>query len=217
MKKLIYIVCCFFLAFLTSCDEVKLDIVNYGSVSGTVVDGETYLPLQGVLITTIPASVSLLTNVEGKFTIPKIIEGDVAINVKKKDFLSNTISVAIYAEENSTVDFLIYKDENNVGNITIYDPVPGNGALDQLTGFSLKWNVNGKKALTELNYSIYIFESNSTVQKLVGEGIIEKAVTVADLKYSTTYFWYVVANYEGNKIAFSPTWSFKTRDPIVTN
>ena len=217
MKKSIYILCCLFPAFLTSCDEVKLDIVNYGSVSGTVVDGDTYLPLQGVLITTTPASVSLLTNVEGKFTIPKIIEGDVAVNVKKKDYLSNTISVAIYGDEKTSLDFLIYKDENDIGNITLYDPVPGNGALDQLAGFTLKWNVNGKKAQTILTYSIYIFESNSTVQKLVGEGIIEKAVTVSDLKYSTTYFWYVVANFEGNKIAFSPAWSFKTRDPIVVN
>lgn len=216
MKKYLYILCCFFLAFLASCDEEKLDIVNYGSVTGTVLDGETYLPLQGVLITTTPASISLLTDAEGEFKIPKIIEGDVAVNVKKKDYLSNTISVAIYGEEETSLDFLIYKDENNIGDITLYDPVPGNGALDQMTGFSMKWNVNGKKTQTVLTYSIYIFESNSTAQKLVGEGVIDKQVTVADLKYSTTYFWYVVANYEGNKVAFSPTWSFKTRAETIT-
>lgn len=67
-----------------------------------------------------------------------------------------------------------------------------------------------KKTSTVLSYSIYIFESGSTVQKLVGEGISDKEVTVTDLKNSTTYYWYVVANYEGNKVAFSPTWSFKT-------
>ena len=217
MKIYIYIISCFFLAFLASCDEVKLDIVNYGSVKGTVMDGDTYLPLPGVLITTTPASISLLTDAEGKFTIPKITEGEVAVNVKKKDFLSNTIKVAIYGEEETLLDFLVYKDENDIGNIKVYDPVPGNGALDQLTGFTLKWNVEGKKAQTVLTYSIYIFESNSTVQKLVGEGIIDKQVTVTELKYSTTYFWYVVANYEGNKVAFSPTWSFNTRAQQITN
>lgn len=217
MKKIIYIVGCFLLAFLTSCDEEKLDIVNYGSVRGSVTDGDTYLPLQGVLITTTPASVSILTDANGKFSISKITEGEVAVNVKKKDYLSNTISVAIYGEEETSLDFLIYKDENDIGDITLYDPVPGNGALDQLTGFTMKWNVNGKKAQTVLTYSIYIFESNSPVQRLVGEGIIAKEVTVTDLKYSTTYFWYVVANYEGNKVAFSPTWSFNTRAEPLTN
>ena len=217
MKKIIYIGCCFFLAFLASCDEEKLDIVNYGSVSGSVMDGDTYLPLEGVLITTTPASISLLTDAEGKFSIPKITEGDVAVNVRKKDYLSNTISVAIYGEEVTSLQFLVYKDENDIGDITLYDPVPGNGALDQLTGFTIKWNVNGKKAQTVLTYSIYIFESNSTVQRLVGEGIVDKQVTVTDLKYSTTYFWYVVANYEGNKVAFSPTWSFVTRAESLIN
>jgi len=210
MRKIIYIVFIFALASMTSCDEQKLDIINYGSVRGTVLDGDTYLPLQGVLISSSPASISILTDAQGKFSIPKIIEGEVAVSVKKKDYLSNTISVAVYGDEESNLDFLIFKDENNIGNITIYDPVPGNGALDQLIGFTLKWNVDGKKSSTVLSYSIYIFESGSSVQKLVGEGIADKEVTVSGLKNSTTYYWYVVANYEGNKVAFSPTWSFKT-------
>lgn len=212
MRKIIYVVCCFLLASITSCDEVKLDIGSYGSINGAVLDGDTYLPVQGVLITTTPASISLLTDAQGKFSIPKLKEGDVAVNVKKKDYLSNTLSVAIYNAEETKLDFLIFKDEKNIGNINIYDPVPGNGALDQSLGFSLKWKVDGKKSSTTLTYSIYIFESNSTVQKLVGEDISLQEVTVSDLKYSTTYFWYVVAKYEGNKVAFSPTWTFKTRD-----
>lgn len=212
MRKIIYIVCCFILASITSCDEVKLDIGSYGSINGAVLDGDTYLPVQGVLITTTPASISLLTDAQGKFSIPKLKEGDVAVNVKKKDYLSNTLSVAIYDAEETKLDFLIFKDENNIGNINIFDPVPGNGALDQSLGFSLKWKVDGKKSSTTLTYSIYIFESNSTVQKLVGEDISVQEVTVSDLKNSTTYFWYVVAKYEGNKVAFSPTWTFKTRN-----
>ncbi|MDD2304647.1 MAG: carboxypeptidase-like regulatory domain-containing protein [Prolixibacteraceae bacterium] len=212
MKKIIYIICCFLLASITSCDEEKLDVVNYGSISGKVLDGVTYLPVQGALVTTTPASISLLTDAEGKFSIPKLKEGEVAVNLKKKDYLSNSLSVAIYGEEQTQLDFLLFKDENNIGNITIYDPVPGNGALDQLIGFSLKWNVDGKKSSTVLSYSIYIFESGSSVQKLVGEGIADKEVTVSGLKNSTTYYWYVVANYEGNKVAYSPTWTFKTKD-----
>jgi len=213
MKKIIYIACCLLLAAITSCEKVKLDIINYGSINGTVLDGDTYLPLPGVLITTTPASVSLLSDAEGKFSIPKLKEGDVAVSIKKKDYLSNSLSVAVYGEEETKMDFLIFKDDNNIGTITIFDPVPGNGALDQLTGFTLNWNVNGKKASTVLTYDIFLFESNSTVQKLLGEGISDMAVTVSGLKNSTTYFWYVVANYDGNKVAFSPTWSFKTADP----
>lgn len=210
MKKIIFIACCLFLATLSSCEEGKLDIEYFGSISGTVLDGDTYLPIEGVLVTTTPPSISLLTDANGNFTISKLKEGEVAVNVRKKDYLSNTLSVAIYADESTPLDLLIYKDENNVGNISIYDPVPGNGAMDQSLGFLLKWKVEGKKASVNLTYSIYIFESNSSAQKLVGEDISVPEVTVGGLNNSTTYFWYVVANYQGNKIAFSPTWSFKT-------
>jgi len=211
MKNIGYIIGWFFLVALSSCDEEKLDIINYGSINGKVMDGESYLPIQGALVTTTPASISILTDAEGNFTIPKLKEGEVAVNVKKKDYLSNSLSIAIYTDEATKLDFLIFKDENNIGNISIYDPVPGNGALDQALGFSLKWKIEGKKSGTPLTYSIYIFESNSTVQKLVGEDISVQEVTVSGLKTNTTYFWYVVAKYEGNKIAFSPTWSFNTR------
>ena len=211
MKNIGYILVWFFLVALSSCDEEKLDILNYGSINGKVMDGESYLPIPGALVTTTPASISILTDAEGNFTIPKLKEGDVAVNVKKKDYLSNSLSVAIYADEATKLDFLIFKDDNNIGNILIYDPVPGNGALDQATGLTLKWKVDGKKGGEALTYSIYMFESNSTVQKLVGEDISIQEVTVSGLKTNTAYFWYVVAKYEGNKVAFSPTWSFNTR------
>ena len=108
------------------------------------------------------------------------------------------------------MEILLLKDNKNIGNINIYDPVPGNGALDQAMAFTLQWNVEGKKAGTELTYSIYIYESNSTVQKSVGEDISALEVTVAGLSNSRTYFFYVVAKYQGNRIANSPTWSLKT-------
>lgn len=212
MEKILVIICLFFMAAFTSCEENKLDILSYGTINGTVLDGDTYLPVAGALVTTSPASVALLSDEQGKFSIAKVIEGDVAINVKKKDYLSNSLTVAIYGDESTSLDFLIYKDENDIGKISLYDPVPGNGAVDQTLSPTLKWKVDGKKASTTLTYSIYMFESNSTVQKLLGDDILLQEVTTSGLKLGTTYFWYVVAKYEGSKIAFSPTWSFKTKD-----
>lgn len=211
MNTLKYISSIIFFVFLSSCESEKLDISYYGNINGTVLDAETYEPIQGALITTTPASISLLSDAQGNFSIPKIKEGEVAVNIKKKDYLSNTLTVAVYDKESTHVDFLIYKDDKNIGNLSLYDPVPGNGAVDQPLAITLKWKVEGKKANAELTYNIYIFESNSTVQNLLGEDVVLPEVTTNGLKPSTTYFWYVIAKYDGNKIAFSPTWSFKTR------
>lgn len=211
MKKVIYLLSALVWVAFSACNEPKLDIMSFGSISGTVLDGETYEPLQGVLVTTTPASVSMLTDASGKFTISKIQEGDVAVNVKKSEYLANTISVAVYGQQETDTEFLIFKDKNDIGKISIYDPVPGNGAQDQLTGFTFNWKIDGQKSSVILTYSVYIFESGSTVQKLVGDGLTDLQVTINDLKNSTTYYWYVVASYNGSKVANSPTWTFKTK------
>jgi len=187
MKKYIYIISLLFIATFISCESDKVDILFYGSIDGTVLDSETYLPIQGALITTTPASVAVLTDANGKFTIPKVKEGDVAVNIKRKDYLSNSLTVAIFKNENTLMDFLIFKDNTNIGNISIYDPVPGNGAVDQPLAMTLKWKTEGNKASTVLTYDIYIFESNSTVQQLLGENVALQEVTTSGLKYSTTY------------------------------
>ena len=212
MKKYIYIFSLLFSATFISCESEKVDILFYGSIAGTVLDSETYLPIQGALITTTPASIAVLTDANGKFSIPKVKEGDVAVNIKRKDYLSNSLTVAIFNSENTLMDFLIFKDNTNIGTISIYDPVPGNGAVDQLLAMTLIWKTEGNKASTVLTYDIYIFESNSTVQKLLGENVVLQQVTTSGLKFSTTYYWYVVAKYDGNKVAFSPTWTFRTKD-----
>lgn len=210
MKNYKIYICLFLIATLTSCEKDKIDIINYGGVSGRVLDAETYLPINGVLITTTPASVSVISDANGNFTISKIKEGDVAINLKKDKYLSNTLSVAVFENETTQTDLLIFKDNNDVGDISVYDPVPGNGAVDQPLSINLSWKVDGKKVNAELTYNIYLFESNSTVQNLLGEDVVLTNVVTSGLKLNTTYYWYVVVKYKGSKVAFSPTWSFKT-------
>ena len=212
MKRYKYIISLFCLITLISCESEKLDILNYGTINGIVLDAETYLPVPGVLVTTTPASEVVLSDENGKFTILKVLEGDVAVNIKRKDYLSNSLSVAIYDNQNTQMNFLIFKDDTNTGNISIYDPVPGNGAVDQNLAITFNWKVEGNNANVILTYNIYIFESNSTVQKLLGENIDVLQVTTNELKLSTTYYWYVVAKNQGTKVAVSPTWSFKTKD-----
>jgi len=200
----------FFLIFTTACEEETFDIERFGSISGIVVDGDTYEPLQGVLITTTPSSNAVLTDEGGTFQLEKIKEGDAVITARKKDFLNGTVNIAVYEEENTAVTFFLLEDENNVGSVILSDPVPGNGAVNQDLNFTFSWNVDRENPDIPLTYSVFIFESNSTVQDLVGENLPTNEANVTGLKPNTTYFWYVVAKYEGRNVANSPTWTFAT-------
>lgn len=208
IKLIIYI----FLAILfLGCEEDNIDINRFGGLSGVVLSGDDYTPLSGVLITTSPASSTALTDSKGAFKFRKVKEGEVTVTARKKDYLSSTVSVAVYEYETDTLTFFLMKDEKNVGWVTIYEPVPGNGAVDQHTSFTFQWKVDREKKSKQLDYTVYYFKSGSTVQQIAGENLSTTEVVVNGLEYSTTYYWYVVAKYEGDRVANSPTWSFKTK------
>lgn len=210
--KTLNMICAFILllTIIIGCEDEKVDIDRYGSLSGIVVDGETYEPLQGVLVSTNPASSSVITSSAGEFSFSKIPIGEVTVTSKKKNFLSNNLIVSVYEGEQTQMNVVLLKDDNDYGSVTIYDPVPGNGAVDQLASFTMEWSVDQTKSDVELKYDVYLFESNSTTQTIVGESLTVKEVIVDGLKDNTTYYWYVVAKYDGNIVANGPTWSFKT-------
>jgi len=212
MKKLFYGILLPVLFLYVGCEQEKIDVAKYGMVSGTVLDGEDYTPLSGVQIITNPASSSILTNDSGYFEINKISVGEVAITARKMDFLSTSLSIAVYENEKTEIVFYLLEDDGDVGWVQIYDPVPGNGAVDQNTSFTFQWSVDQEYKDRELEYSVYYYVSNSTTQQIAGENLTIKEVTVSGLENSTTYYWYVVAKYDGSRVANSPTWTFKTAD-----
>ena len=212
MKKLFYGILLPVLFLYVGCEQEKIDVAKYGMVSGTVLDGEDYTPLSGVQIITNPASSSILTNDSGYFEINKISVGEVAITARKMDFLSTSLSIAVYENEKTEIVFYHLEDDGDVGWVQIYDPVPGNGAVDQNTSFTFQWSVDQEYKDRELEYSVYYYVSNSTTQQIAGENLTIKEVTVSGLENSTTYYWYVVAKYDGSRVANSPTWTFKTAD-----
>ncbi len=211
MKNLKYISYLLLIMLVISCEEERIDIDKFGVIAGTILDGETYAPISGVQVVTNPASSTTLTTAEGTFQFEKVKEGEVAITARKKDYLSSSVSVAVYEKETTSLVFFLLKDEKDVGWITIYDPVPGNGAVDQNSSFTFQWNVDQENKGKELEYTVYYFESNSTVQKVAGENLSETEVVVSGLEFSTTYYWYVVAKHEGSRVANSPTWTFRTK------
>lgn len=213
MKKLNSIILLLlFVSLFTSCEDEKVDIEHFGELSGIVYDGETNQPLAGALIATSPASSSVLTTPEGEFSFNKVFTGEVSVTARKKDYISSTIIVSVFDGETTQMSMILQKDEKDYGSVTIYDPVPGNGAVNQLNSFTMEWKVDQTKSDISLVYDVYLFKSNSGTQTVVGESLTQKEVVVDNLDNNTTYYWYVVAKYDGNIVANGPTWSFKTGD-----
>lgn len=218
MKKINHIsIFLLLLLLFAACEDEKVDVTYYGSLSGVIVDGETYEPLEGVLVATNPASSSVLTSNSGEFSFNKVLSGEVSVTARKKEYLSSTIIVSVYDREQTQMNIVLQKDDKDYGSVTIYDPVPGNGAIDQHRSFTMQWKVGQSKSDISLSYDVYLFRSNSSTQTIVGESLTIKEVVVDNLADNTTYYWYVVAKYDGNIVTNGPTWSFKTGDNSNAN
>ncbi|MCH7410358.1 carboxypeptidase-like regulatory domain-containing protein [Belliella sp. DSM 111904] len=211
MKRLNYILAIFCCAYLTACEEDMFDIESFGSISGVVVDGETYEPLVGVMVSTAPSSTTILTDSAGAFTFEKVRQGDVIITARKNEYLTSTANLAVFENNQTVTNFFLIKDERNIGNVLLFDPVPGNGAVNQQPNLTFQWNIEQQNRNVQLSYTVYIFESNSSTQTLLGENLSERQVVVSNLRPNTTYYWYVVARADGRNVANSPTWSFRTQ------
>jgi hypothetical protein len=210
MKTVYYLLLGGVFIFFSACELEHITQDSFGSISGVVVDGESYEPLSGVQISTSPASTIVLTDEEGAFQLEMVREGEVVISARKKDYLTGSVSVSVFNEQNTSLTFFLLEDDRDVGNVVIYDPIPGNGAVSQPRSLTLEWKVDQDVRSRVLEYNVYIFESNSTTQTLLGENLTAREIGVADLKPNTTYFWYVVAKYQGRNVANSPTWTFRT-------
>lgn len=209
MKYIAFIAIIF---FLISCEEDIIETDNqFGTLQGVVFDAETELPLRGVTLMTNPASTALVSNDNGNFSFSKIKAGDIALSVKKKDFINQTVNINIAEYETTSVVVYMVKDDNMNSTVSLIDPVPGNGANDQKLSITFKWKVEKSGKDIPLSYSVFYYESGSTARKVVGENLNELQAYIDGLKLNTTYYWYVVAKNDGEILTNSPTWSFKTQ------
>ena len=124
-----------------SCNEEQFGIDKFGSIPGVVVDGETYEPMPGVLISTAPASTTILTDSTGSFSFDKVREGEINVTARRKDLLTQSVNVVVFPSENNTSTFFMLNDERNIGNVMMFDPVLGNGAVNQPLSQTFTWNL----------------------------------------------------------------------------
>jgi len=203
---------------LISCEETYVDVDQFGSISGIVVDGDTHRPLEYVEITTTPASTSLFTDDKGSFEINKVKVGDVVIKAdRNKDdsdedtkYNIKTLTVAVYDNETTNVTFSLLKDKGDLAQLEIFNPTPINMASNQDTTLVLSWEVSSTSK--ELLYDVYYYTSDTTIHRTFGQGLTEQKVSVT-LQSNTTYTWYVEA-YDKAKPQYkvnSPTWVFTTK------
>lgn len=207
-----------------SCEKEKFDDTKYGSITGQVFDADgndngTNMTLEGAIVTTTPASSSVTTDAEGKFSISNIPTGDVIVVVNKQDYSqkSTTVNVA----ENKSTDMVIQMSRiDRKSTVDFLLHTPEQEAINQEINLELAWALRSSVKFSDTIFDIRLIESNNEVV-ILAENLQDTTYALNKLKYETTYFWQLDLKEEddGVIIKTSPMWSFKTKDfpdfPIV--
>lgn len=208
MKYLFKIVIVFFLFFLISCSEEKIGTEVFGTVTGRVVNAETFEPMENVKILSSPTTSTVFTDAEGKFTVAKVKVGEYSFQAQKDGFVAKFESVAVTASNTAEVVFELTK--TSVDNKPPTVPVlvsPTDNSSGQHISLDLTWTAADPDENDVLTYTVVLRNSSNNEIKTF-EGIKEKKITLSNLLYGVKYYWQVAVNDGVNTPVLSALSSF---------
>jgi TolB protein len=194
---------------LSACQENLVEPAYYGTVTGTVRDGRTNLPLANASVTTNPATSSYLTDAQGKFRVENVPAGRLAVTASKADYQQVVANVTVADQQTADVSIVLAK-ASTAAPTAPNRPTPANQATGQPTTVLLSWRPVGATASDSLRYDVALFESNNLNQRMLLSNSKDTAVTATSLRYSTTYYWQVTVRNTAGVTARGPVWSFQT-------
>lgn len=199
------------LCLLSACKEDLVEPAYFGTVTGTVLDARTNQPLANATVTTNPATSSVITSAQGKFSIADVPVGRLAITVSKADYTQVVANVTINDGQAADVSVLLSK-ATTVAPGAPTRPTPATQATDQPTDVRLTWRpAAGSTRADSLRYDVALYESNSTFQRTLLTNSRDTTVLATGLRFNTTYFWQVTVRNPAGATAKSELWSFQTR------
>lgn len=190
MKYLYKLVSILFLLFLVSCSEEKLGESSFGTVTGRVVNADTFEPMENVKILSSPTTSTVFTDVDGKFTVLNVKVGEYSFQAQKDGFVAKFEAATVTVNNTSEVVFELKKATANNKPPTI--PVlvsPVDNSTAQAISLDLTWTDTDPDK-DELIFKVTLRNSSNS-EVMVYDAIKENKLTLKDLIYNTKYYWQI--------------------------
>ena len=213
MKKILNLIFIFTLPFLNSCSEDTTDYIGEGTITGRVVEANSFDPIENAKITISPTGNAVFTNLDGYFIMNNVEEGEYSVSATKEEYLTSFEAATVI--EDSEVNVIFELQDNNTLNKPPLAPqliTPEDGSEDLELSVELIWSSEDPDE-DELSYKLEI-KNDIDNNTILIESIVDTTYVISDLKYGVKYFWQVAVSDAINDDVLSVVNSFKTKiDP----
>lgn len=209
MKYIYNITSVLFLLFLVSCSEEKIGDSEYGTVTGRVVNADSFVPIENVKILSSPTSSTVFTDADGKFTVSNVKTGEYSFQAQKDGFIAKFEATTVTANNTSEVVFELKTATANNKPPTV--PVlvsPVDNSINQAVSLDLTWTDTDPDN-DVLTFKVTLRNSSNSDVKTY-DGIKDKKLTLTGLIYGTKYYWQVEATDGINTSVLSTVSAFTT-------
>lgn len=193
-----------------SCGEDSIEINGTGTLTGTVVESGTNLPLENVKISTNPASSTVFTNAEGNFIIETLEADQYSVQAEFSGFDDDFEPANI--TEGATVNVVFeleVESENNDPPTTPLLILPTDNAVDLPLSVDFEWSASDPDE-DNLTYTLIL---RNDIDEEVLNFTVENQTqfTVNSLRFGLRYFWQVsVTDNVNDEILLSEVRAFET-------
>ena len=195
---------------LISCSEDTIDFVGQGTLSGRVVSDESKTAISNVRISTNPASSTVFTDEEGRFTIEPIDEDDYSVQAELDGYVTAFEAVVVSANQTSTVAFeLVISKTDNIPPKAPELIQPADNTLNVDLNTTFVWS-SSKNDSDDITYELELRNADANTKEVF---TIENDTifSINELTLGTTYFWQVSASDGENEQILSSVKQFTTR------
>ena len=206
----------FLFLFIYSCSEDKIGENQTGSITGTVVEVGTNVPIENARISSQPLTSTLFTDENGKFIIENVPVGEYSVEARKDGYLGGFEPANVTSSKPVNVIFEL--DVSTADNLPPSTPVllsPGDNEVLQSIEADFAWDSTDPDD-DPLTYSIEL-RNDINEEVLTFENITDTTFVYSPLTLGAKYFWQVSVSDGINDPVISPVRSFQVINAPVDN
>jgi formylglycine-generating enzyme required for sulfatase activity len=203
------IIAAILLTVSTGCNKKPTSTAT-GSINGTVSDSASGAVISSATVTTNPATMNVITNSSGQYTISNVSAGNYTVTAVKTTYYSKSVSVSVSEGSATTANFVLTGGAfvNNAPAVPS-TPVPTDSGICLTVSPTLNWVCSDPDSGDTVKYDVYLGTTNPPTNAIFTN---QNSMTAncGTLSYATTYYWKIVAKDNHGDSTVGAVWKFTT-------